>query len=330
MIRLLVICWLVLCATPAFAQFQKNDNPPAGKAGDKANEKSGEKIGPALGESVTNRYQVGLRIRAVGGPCAGLTGTFTIPANWDDQQVKQLAEDISPHVRKQFVRAGDNNLQQIVFDVPQLPAGETATILFTYEITSQGTKQPTDTAGLIIPKNPPRDVKKWLLPSPQIEITNTKIRALAKELTDGKTTAWEQVEAIYNGVREKVKIENEKLKGAAIALRDGKGAEEDVAAVFVACCRVHKVPARTLFVTDSCHAEFYLEDAEGKGAWFPVVIDGDKAFGYRPQATIILQRGDNVRVPELKDPQRFVTEHLTGKGGTGGRPEVEFVRRIEK
>jgi hypothetical protein len=319
-VRLHFLCCLALLATPALAQFQNNNTPAA---------KPGEKVGPALGESVTNRYQVGMRIRAVGGPCAGLGGTFAIPANWDDQQVKQVSEDISPHVRKHAVRAGDSNLQQIVFEIPHLPAGETATILFTYEVVSQATKQPADTAGLVIPKNPPRDVKKWLLPSPQIEITNPKIRTLAKELTDGKTTAWEQAEAIYNGVREKVQRENEKLKGAVNTLRDGKGAEEDIAAVFVALCRAQKIPARTLFVPDSCHAEFYLEEAAGKGAWFPVVIDGDKAFGYRPQATIILQRGDNLRVPELKEPQRFVAEHLTGKGG-GGRPSVEFVRRVEQ
>lgn len=310
---------LLASCTHALAQFN-NPAPPA----------AGGSTGPAFDKEVTNRYQVGMRIRAVGGPCAGLSGTFAIPSNWDDQQVKQVAEEVSTHVGRHAVRSGDCNLQQIVFTVPQLPAGETATILFTYEVTSRSTKPPTDTAGLVIPKNPAREVKKFLLPSPQIEITNPKIRALAKEATEGKETAWDQVAAIYEAVREKVKVENDKLKGAANTLRDGQGAEEDVAAVFVACCRAHKVPARTLFVPDTCHAEFYLEDAAGKGGWYPVVIEGEKAFGYRPEATIILQRGDNVRVPELKDPQRFVAEHLTGKGGTGGRPSVEFVRRVEK
>lgn len=317
LMRNLLACSLLLLSTPAFAQFQNNAPPPAAGA-----------VGPMLDQKVTTRYQVGLKVRAVGGPVAGLSGTFAIPAEWDDQQVKQVEENVSPHVRQHSVRSGDSNLKQIVFSVPQLPGGETATILYTYEVTSHSSKQPTDTAGLVIPKNPPRDVKKHLLPSPQIEITNPKIRALAKEATEGKESAWDQVAAIYEAVRSRVKVENNKLKGAANTLRDGEGAEEDVAAVFVACCRAHKVPARTLFVPDSCHAEFYLEDAAGKGFWFPVVIDGDKAFGYRPQATIILQRGDNVRVPELKEPQRFVAEHLTGKGGTGGRPEVEFVRRL--
>jgi hypothetical protein len=316
--HLIACCALFLCTNSALAQFH---NP--------APATTGEAIGPEFDKEVTHRYQVGMRIRAVGGPCVGLSGTFAIPTNWDDQQVKQVAEDVSPHVARYVVRNGDCNIQQIVFTVPQLPAGETATILFTYEVTSRSTKPPTNTDSLVIPKNPPREVKKYLLPSPQIEIANPKIRALAKEATEGKATAWEQVAAIYEAVREKVKIENEKLKGAANTLRDGQGAEEDVAAVFVACCRAHKVPARTLFVPDSCHAEFYLEDASGKGAWYPVVIDGEKAFGYRPDATIILQRGDNIRVPELKDPQRFVAEHLTGKGGTGGRPSVEFVRRVE-
>lgn len=310
---------LLFTAAPSFAQFQNNAASPAAGV-----------TGGTLGEKVVNRYQVGLRIRAVGGPCVGLSGTFAIPAEWEDQQVKQVDENISAHVRQHSLRSGDSGLKQIVFAVPQLPAGETATLLITYEVTSHATKAPANTANLVIPKNPPREVRKHLLPSPQIEITNPKIRALAKEVTEGQATAWEQVAAIYEAVRSKVKLENDKLKGAANTLRDGQGAEEDVAAVFVALCRAHKVPARTLFVPDSCHAEFYLEDEAGKGYWFPCVIDGDKAFGFRPQATIILQRGDNVRVPELKDPQRFVAEHLTGKGGTGGRPEVEFVRRIEK
>lgn len=318
----LATCLVILSAVPAGAQFQNNNNTP------KPTEAGA--IGPMPDQKVVNRYQVGLRIRAVGGPVAGLSGTFAVPAEWDDQQVKQVAEDISAHVRQHSIRMGDSNLKQIIFSVPQLAGGETATLLYTYEITNHSTKPPTDTAGLVIPKNPPREVKKHLLPSPQIEITNPKIRAFVKEAVEGKETAWDQVAAIYEAVREKVKVENDKLKGAANTLRDGQGAEEDVAAVFVACCRAHKVPARTLFVPDSCHAEFYLEDAAGKGFWYPVVIEGDKAFGYRPEGTIILQRGDNMRVPEHKEPQRFVTEHLTGKGNTGGRPQVEFVRRVEK
>ena len=40
----------------------------------------------------------------------------------------------------------------------------------------------------------------------------------------------------------------------------------------------------------------------------------------------ILEKGDNFKVPEEKTVQRFIKEFLTGKGGTGGKPSVEFRR----
>ena len=39
---------------------------------------------------------------------------------------------------------------------------------------------------------------------------------------------------------------------------------------------------------------------------------------------MILQKGDNIEVPELKEPQRFVAEFVKGKG----RPQVSFVRQV--
>jgi len=41
-----------------------------------------------------------------------------------------------------------------------------------------------------------------------------------------------------------------------------------------------------------------------------------------------LQKGDNIRVPERKEPYRFVPEFFTGKKALG-KPQVEFVRRLE-
>src|SRR5206468_7835365 len=107
-------------------------------------------------------------------------------------------------------------------------------------------------------------VKKFLAPSPLIEATNTKVRALARESTADKETAWEQVQSILNGVREKVKFERDpknEFKGAIGALRDGKADREDLTATFVAVCRAAKIPARMVWAMDSCYAEFYLEES---------------------------------------------------------------------
>jgi hypothetical protein len=117
------------------------------------------------------------------------------------------------------------------------------------------------------------------------------------------------------------------FEGAIGALKDGTADKEDLTAAFVALCRAHKVPARMVWVFDGCDAEFYLEDAAGKGRWFPCELYGDKQFGTVGHLRPIIEKGDNFRVPEKKEALRFVAEVLTGKGG-GARPAVEFRRRL--
>lgn len=283
-----------------------------------------------LGKSTKQTWEFGVVITAQGGPCAGLTGTIPLPTDWPEQQVKIVGEDISPTVRRHSQRKLDG-LTQLLFEIPQLRAGETANCLLTVEVARSEQLPPDDQSALSIPDDVPRDMRKYLGASPYIEISNSKFRPLVRELTEGKATAWEQVEAIYDGVRERVKYEPEnkdKFVGAAGALRDGRADREDLNSLFVALCRVHKVPARMVWSMDSCHAEFYLTDVAGNGAWYPCQVhDTKKQFGQVDDPRPILQKGDSFRVPEKRDPQRFVSEFLTGKGG-GGKPSVEFRRRL--
>ena len=297
------------------AQF---DTPPAGSA-----------AAAPLGKSETHKWEFGIIVTAVGGPCAGLAGTVPIPQDWPEQQVKVVGEEITPAVRRHSYRTLEG-LKQLVFEIPQLPAGQSATCLVTLEITRSEQLPPGDPGSLVVPKEMPRDIRRYLGASPYIESANSKLRSLARELTDGKASAWSQVEALYDGVRERVKFEPEnkdKFVGAVGALRDGKADKEDLNGLFVALCRTHKTPARMVWTMDSCHAEFYLHDATGKGLWIPCQLHGEKQFGQISDHRPILEKGDNFRVPEKKEPQRFVAEFLTGKGG-GGRPQVEFRRRM--
>jgi hypothetical protein len=279
-------------------------------------------------ESKTQKWEFGVSIRAVGGPCAGLFGTFPLPADWPEQQVKVVAETITPHVRKNSIRESEG-LKQMLFEVPQLAAGETATCFITLEIVRHSQLPPVDTTGLVVPKNPPLAIRKHLGTSPLVESTNTRVKGLARQLAAEDQPAWEQVQAIVKGVRERVKFEKENknvFKGAVGALRDGKADKEDLTATFVALCRAAKIPARMVWALDYCYAEFYLEDATGKGAWYPCVVHEEVELGAVKDLRPILEKGDNFRVPEERAPQRFVAEYLTGKGG-GGKPSVEFRRR---
>ena len=316
-VRLLAaLAALLVVASSSLAQFGPKEEPATG--------------GPRLDKGLTKKWQVGVKVRAVGGNVGALFGTIPVPSEWPEQQVKVIAEDVSPHVGSVTYRMIEGGVKQMVFEIPQIPANDTAKALITFEVTKRAMLAPTDTTGYVIPKSPPKDTRKFLGPSPMIEIANAKIKALTKELVTGKEGAWAQIESLCDGVRAKVKLDKDKIKGAQAALRDGKADQEDLTALFVACCRIHKVPARMVWIPDSCYAEFYLEDGKGKGYWFPCQVAGDKAFGAQPDQRPILQKGDNFKVPEKKEAMRFVNEFLTGKGGGGGAPEVEFVRRLEE
>ncbi|MCY2993409.1 MAG: transglutaminase-like domain-containing protein [Planctomycetota bacterium] len=291
-------------------------------------------FGPANGpklpldKQLTQRWQVGAVIRAIGGPCKGLTGTISVPAAWPEQEVKIVDEQISPLVRGVSYREQDG-LRQMVFNIPQIPSGQTATALVTFEVTKSSILAPENPERFVVPQNLPQKVRPYLGPSPMIDCRHNSIRDKAKQLVADKETAWAQVEAIYDWVRENVKYQDGKTKGALEALREGKGDKHDLTSLFIALCRAHKVPARTVWIPDHVYAEFYLEDPDGKGAWFPCQVAGTRDFGCLSDLRPVLQKGENFKIPEKKESQRFVAEFLTGQGGkNAGQPQVEFVRKL--
>lgn len=285
--------------------------------------------GVKLGKPNKQRWQVGVIIRATGGECAGLFGTVPVPTDWPEQTVKMVTEEVSPNVGKTSYRVLEGGIKQLVFEIPQLPAGQEAKALVTFEIVKHEIQPPDDTSGFVIPARLPKDVQKLLAQSPGIESRQPKIIALAKELLADKKqdSAWEQVEALYDGVRAKVMFRNEAPKGALEALKKGSGDFEDLTGLFVAVCRASKIPARTVWVHGGGYAEFYLQDAKGVGHWIPCQMAGAREFGAIRDPMPILQKGDNFKVPEKKEPQRFVAEFLKA-GAATGRPDVNFVRNV--
>lgn len=308
---------LLLVYCPAHAQF-----------GDESAQADGTG-GVRLGETRTTRWKVGMIIRAEGGPCKGLSGTVPVPSDWPEQQVRIVEEDISPSVKQVRYRMLSGGVKQMVVQVPTLAAGETAKALVTFEIDRHSILAPEGTEGYQIPAQIPRDLRTYVAPSPSIEVRHPKIVSLAKELRSDELSAWAQVEAIYDYVRDNVQYKNGKLKGAVAALRDGTGDCEELTSLFIALCRANKIPARTVWVPGHCYPEFYLTDAAGAGHWFPCQAAGSRDFGSMPDQRPILQKGDNFKVPERRERQRYVAEFLTGNTRRGGgKPNVQFVREI--
>ena len=283
--------------------------------------------GPTLGEVTVQHLRVGIVVTADQGPCRGIVGTTPVPIDWPEQEVQIIDEDISPFVdRVSYRLLAGGTVKQMVVKINQLPRGSEAHAILTFEIRRRALLPPEETNDLIVSprRKLDRTVSVYLTPSKGIESTNRRIKNLAKEAVAGTDGAWQQVEAIYDRVRETIEYRNGPFKGALRALKDGYGDCEELSSLFIAMCRAEHIPARTVWVPGHCYPEFYLQDAEGHGGWFPCQAAGSRSFGGMQESRPILQKGDNFRDKDRpREAQRYVSEFLTG---AGGKPKVKFIR----
>ncbi len=291
---------LLAAVSPARCQFQEGGDPK----------------GPRLGEAQVQRWQFGLLVQAAAGPCRDMVGYVPLPSEWPEQQLTVLAEEISPGARTGYETV-DGTVKVMVVRIAQLAPGAEAKALITYEIRRHALLPPekTDIYVLPDPRKLPKNLRPYLMASPMIEVKNPKIKAALKEVKGEVPNAWKQVEAIYEYVRGRVEFRQGKVKGAVAALRDGTGSVEDLTSLFIALCRTADVPARTVWVPGHCYPEFYLEDDEGKGHWFPCEMTAARSFGGIAEHRPVIEKGDNFHPPYARrERQRFLSEYFTGVG----------------
>ena len=291
--------------------------------------------GPKPGESQVQRWRVGLVVSSLGGPCGRMVGTTTVPMDWPEQRIKIVAQDLSPGVTVAY-KTYNGTVKQMIVKVPHMAEGEDMRAILTLEIERSTLLPPGNPEVYVVPdpKTLKSTVKDYLGPSPYIECTHPRIKALAKEIgAEGK--AWDRVRAIYDWVRKKIEYEKDApLTGVVEAIDKGTGDCNQLTSAFVAICRAAGIPARTVRVPHHCYPEFYLQDDKGEGYWFPCEASGTESFGGIASHLPILQKGDNFRIP-LPDPgskrskvetYRFLPESLTGMPrANGGRPQLQLV-----
>ncbi len=282
---------------------------------------------PVYGDGVTRLWKVGLTLGAPVGFCANVYFTANVPANWKDEQVVKVAnEQFTRHVGQYKYRDGLHGLKQMLVFMPQVPARHTAMAHVTFEVERKSVAAPQNRTALQITPTLPRDVRFFLGISPLIENRNALLLKQANEITADAECAWQRVELLYDWIRDNIEYRNGPRKGALATLRAGFGEKEDLTSLFVAFCRNLKIPARIVWVPEHNYAEFYLQSPTGEGYWFPCELSGRRAFGEMNDNRPMLLRGDNFRVPEKPEPQRYVAEHLKVKGGS--KPQVRFIREF--
>ncbi len=283
-------------------------------------------VSVAVAEPNRERWKVGVVVTAERGGASVLQATVPVPMNWPEQQVEIVAEDISANVGRVRYETVDGGARQMVVDIAQLEAGQTARAVVTFDVVTRPVAEPDDTAGLRFTKSL-TSLRKEISPGPFIESTHAKIRALADEIVDESQSPWEQVRAIFDWVRDNVEYrqveettrrflgkDEARIKGALQVLEDKFGDCDEMASLFVALCRAKKIPARGIWVVGHSYCEFYLEDADGQGHWFPCEISGgNDDFGRMPSPRPILQKGDSFRVKGETKPCRYLQPTLTAR-----------------
>jgi len=286
------------------------------------------------GETVVQRWQVGVKVSLPAGGMKNLVATMPVPADWPEQKVRVLGEDLSPGAKVSY-QTIDDGAKQMTITFPKIGAGEELRGLVTFEITRKLQEKPADTSQYQLPdvKKSDRKLSAYLAPSPYIESTHGEIRALARQVGADEKKAWARVEAIYRWVRGRVQYKEEPLKGALAALHDGTGDCDELSSLFIAICRAAGIPARTVRLPTHCYAEFYLVDEKGVGQWFPCQPAGTEAFGEMPDPRPILQKGDNIlcQAPlgKKKERCRFLPQNFTAVPlAKGEQPKVEFICQL--
>ena len=276
----------------------------------------------------TSEWEMGLRLSVAGGEATGIVATCPLPVEWPEQSIKLLTKDISDNVSRVTFKELDEAVQQMIIVVPRLQAGQTAEAIVRIEISKSWIEAPNQTASLTRPRKIPSTLRTYLQPSPFIESRDRKIQALAEELLDDDEPAWQEVEGVFDWIRENIEYRfDEKIKSCVQALNDGVGDCEEMSSLFIATCRAAGIPARAVWIPGHTYPEFYLNDANGQGHWFPCQIAGEgHDFGRMPEHKPILQKGDRFRITGARSVQRYVKPTLTAKNATG-TPKIEWILR---
>lgn len=308
---------LLLAPAPLTAQLL---NEPAGDPG------------VAYGEPITGQFRVGVEVTAARGAVRDCLAMVATPLPCAEQQVRVVREDISPAVAKLDYRSlPGGEARQLLVRVPFLARGQTARAVVTYQVTTRPILPPAAdaTAGLSIPRRVPRALRRFVSVSPYIESRDRRVRDLAREVlaeAPEGATDWRRVELLYDHVLQNIAYVEGPDTSAVTTLKAGSADCHGRSALFAALCRASGVPARIVWVQGHCFAEFYLEDAGGRGRWYPIESAGSRAFGEMPLGRVILQKGDNFRIPERpKDRLRYATDWAYVPPGKG-QPKVRFIR----
>lgn len=278
-----------------------------------------QSVGITYSEPVESIWEFGVRITA-SGKASGISATAPVPVNWDEQEIEIVAQEKSDAVARITIKKLTKEAKQMLCKINRLDPGETAEAIVRLKVVKRHIIAPADPSLLKLADKIPSKLRQYLRPSPQIECNHKRIKELAATIaTDAELSDWEQVEAIYQWVRDKVEYKfDPQIHTCLEAIDSGFGDCEELSSLFIAICRAKKIPARAVWIPNHTYPEFYMTDGDGNGHWIPCQAAGTYQFGSMTESRPILQKGDRFKLPGNPKVVRYIQPTLIAKDAAGG------------
>ncbi|HTN75136.1 MAG TPA: transglutaminase-like domain-containing protein, partial [Pirellulaceae bacterium] len=255
----------------------------------------------------------------------GIRGTTVTPVKLPEQKV--LDFKIETEGCQAMLRPISNEAAQLFIAAPGIAAGQIIRAVARYKLTICKEFHNYQEAQFPTQQKVPRDFTKvYLNDSPGIQTRDKTVKALATSLAQSGAHPWQQAKLFHQWVWENIKGRPGAYTNVLVALRDKQGDCEERAAVFVALCRASGIPARIVWVPNHNWAEFWLHDEQGQGHWIPAHTSAYSWFGYTGAHELVLQKGDNLQVPEERKGQRLLADWMQWQGG---RPKVRYIAELQ-
>lgn len=283
-------------------------------------------IGVTFSNPVKAKWKVGVRVVGASKSARNMLVTIPVPNDWPEQRVQMVSEEIPSSVGDVKFRDLESGVKQLILTIPLVRAREETIATMTFMVSTSQIEAPPDPSAFLRPKSNKKAGKPYLAVGPRITYRNTKLRKQVKQLVEGKSFIWEEIEAIFDWVRDNVEQRDVEPTDSVRVFRAKSGSGEDRVALFVAMCRANKIPARMVWVEGTQYAEFMLVDADAQPHWFPCNVQGIREFGSLSDPRIILQKGDSIRVPEKENRQIYVAEFAICSGKV--KPGLKFIREL--
>ncbi len=264
-------------------------------------------------------WEFGVEVESAGA-ATGIEVTCPVPVNWPEQDVEYLNEQKTGNISSVSFRDFPGDVRLMLVRIARMGPGETARATVKIRLKKRNILPPRETATLMIPKSVEPKLKSFLTESPYIEIKHKSVQALAASIElDSSLSDWQKVELIYDTIRERFPYEfDTTIRSCPEAIEAGKGDCEELSSLFIAVCRIKKIPARAVWIPSHTYPEFYLVDSNGEGTWFPCQLAGSRQFGQMLEERPVLQKGDKFKLPGNSKPTRYVQPTLTANNATAG------------